>query len=206
MKKYSFLAIIIIITALFVTGCAKGQNQSSNNSSTDAQQRDINRRPDFGQPEEQADYIGIVKSIIGNEVTLLKIERANRSKDNAGLKSEEDADSREKQATQAPAFGVNTGGGRMPGMGRGMRNERGEGDEDMQAQMLERMKEMSTGEVKVIIPVGIQMLMPNEEADKNKPETVEATLADVKADKMMQIWVNKDITDRQVAEFVLIMR
>ena len=75
-------------------------------------------------------------------------------------------------------------------------------DEDMQAQMLERMKEMASGEEKVLIPVGIQMLKPEEGSD---PTMIEATLEDIKANTMLQIWLDKSVTDRNVARFVLVM-
>jgi hypothetical protein len=200
MKKYGFLVVILFITVVSLAGCAKTQNNSNNKDADSQAKKEFGRRPDFGQPETPADVTGIVKSIIGNEVTILKIERPNRtdqaSTDEAGVKNQE------KQQS-VPAVG-----GVVPGTGRGgfggMRG--GNVDADTQARMLERMKEMSTGEAKVIIPVGIRMLMPEMTDGTSEPTVKEATLVDVKADKMLQIWLNKEVTDRQVADFVLIMR
>lgn len=208
MKTRSFIAIILFFGVLAMTGCAaKTQNKSENG--LDQVKRRENRRPDFGQPETPADIMGIVKSITGNEVTILKIERPNRT-EGAGGDDVVTGDKAEKQSAPAAGIGGFTGAGRVPGAGGGRSGfagaRGGNADADMQAQMLERMKEMSTGEVKVIIPVGIRMLMPEIVDGASEPTVKEATLVDVKADKMMQIWLNKEVTDRQVADFVLIMR
>ena len=75
--------------------------------------------------------------------------------------------------------------------------------QEQRAEMLKRIKEMSSGEEKVLIPVGIRMLKPD--ASLEKPTMVEATLEDVKADSMLEIWLEESVTDRKVANFVLIM-
>lgn len=208
MKKHSIIAIVLLISVFALAGCAKKQSNGEN--SDNSTQREFNRRPDFGQPETPADIMGIVKSVIGNEVTLLKIERPERTGQSDGNEDGSDEGEENRDRTNsAPALGGITGGttgGRVPGVGGRGGFRTGGGDTDMQAQMLERMKEMSTGEVKVIVPVGIRMLMPVVDSESNEPQVVEATLADIKADKMMQIWVNNEVTDRQVADFVLIMR
>jgi hypothetical protein len=79
-------------------------------------------------------------------------------------------------------------------------------DEDAQAQMLERIKAMAVEEETVLIPVGIQMLRPDISVDAEKNTVLEASLEDIEKDIMLQVWLNKDITDRKVAEFVLIMK
>ena len=72
--------------------------------------------------------------------------------------------------------------------------------------MLERMKEMAASEETVLIPVGIQMLKPDSESESEKLTMVEASLADIKKDTMLQIWLDENISDREVAKFVLIIR
>lgn len=157
------------------------------------------RRPDFGQPERMSDLRGLVKSSIGNEITLLKIERPQRDEDelNQGDKTEEKEGGEETRALSM------SGGGGMPGMGRGMRG--GGAGEDDEEQRLERMKSMASGEETVLIPVGIQMLKPDSSADSKEPQMLEATLEDIKTDTMIQVWLNESVSDRKVAEFVLIM-
>jgi hypothetical protein len=75
-------------------------------------------------------------------------------------------------------------------------------DENSRATMLAELKKISTGEEKVIIPVGIKMLKSS--ANGTKREMVEANLSDITNDKMITIWLNQSVTDKKVAEFVLI--
>jgi hypothetical protein len=48
------------------------------------------------------------------------------------------------------------------------------------------------------------MLKSSVNADTNKREMVEATLADITADKFITIWLNTSVTDKKVADFILI--
>jgi len=76
---------------------------------------------------------------------------------------------------------------------------------DSRAKMMDALKEMSTGEEKITIPVGIKMLKSSTSTDDSgKKEMVEATLSDLTADKMITVWLNASVTDKKVAEFVLI--
>ena len=158
------------------------------------------RRPDFGQPDEPIDIRGLVSNIVGNEVTVLKIERSEFSGEGERLESDD-----EEGETGQPLSLSGTTGGHTPGMGRGGFGARSSGDADMQAQMLERMKEMASGEEKVLIPVGIRMLKPDTESDRKEPTMIEATLEDIKTNSMLQIWLDASVTDRNVARFVLVM-
>jgi hypothetical protein len=75
---------------------------------------------------------------------------------------------------------------------------------ETRAQMLEKMKAMSTGEEIVVIPIGIQMLKSGDNTAGEKAEMVEASLKDMTADKMVTIWVDGNVKDKKVASFVLI--
>lgn len=160
-------------------------------------------KPDFGQPKEEADLRGIVKTINGNEVVILKLDRPELERN--GTSTSEKGNKTEGQPRT---------GGRMPGvggggmmMGRGMGRD-GETDRQNQAEMLEKIKKMSSGEETVVIPVGIQMLKPNpDQAQKSKENMmVAATLEDIKQDKMINIWLDDSVQDRKIASFVLVMR
>ena len=189
-KTVIFISIFFIFAiVLAISGCSKGED---NNSAAENANR-LNRRPDFGQPERPADVSGLVKSITGNEVTIIKMERPQRPG-----QTEENSEAGEGRT---PSMGFGAGGG-VHSMGRrpsGM-------DEDSRAAMVERMKEMSTGEETVIIPVGIRMLKPDANSEPGSVEMLEATLTDITADKMIQIWLDESVTDRKIASFVLIMR
>jgi len=158
-----------------------------------------NERPgqrmlDFGQPEAMPSLSGLVKSVLGNEVTILKIERPSFDKETT--KDREKSNDSEKKTTLS--LGVGTGMGKVRGMG-GVKPG-GERDEDT---MIAMMKTMSTSEEKVIIPVGIRMLK-NDSEEAGKPEMVEATLEDIKQDTMLMIWLDESVSDRQVAKFVVV--
>ena len=140
--------------------------------------------------------MGLVKSVVGNEVTILKIERPAEGEGRFNDSKNKDVD--EKKAS----LGTGTSGGRMPGMKRAMMKN---ADVEAQAQMLKKMKEMSSGEEKVLIPVGIRMLMPDT-SSKDKTSVLEASLSDIKIDKMIQIWLDENSTDRKLADFVMIMK
>ena len=63
---------------------------------------------------------------------------------------------------------------------------------------------MSTGEEKVIIPVGIQMLKADPNNTGKQRTMVEATISYITADKMVTIWLDATVTDKKVASFVMI--
>lgn len=190
MKK---ILIFSLLMTVVLSGCSQNNAQSETKTSESNNNARQMRMPDFERPEEEPSLRGLVKSLVGNEATILELSMPNRDQ-NMEMEGETEIDDSE----QAPVatFGAGTGGGPMPGgMGMPGGGNRQEGDSD---DRLEMMKSMSTGEAKVTIPVGIKMLK-NEDG-----EMVSATLTDVTADKMLMIWLNKDIEDRNVAEFVII--
>ena len=185
MKKAISACLLLIFVLVGCTGQDSNKQDESDKTLTSR------RILDFGQPEEPAGIRGLVKSIIGNEVTILKIARPQVG-ENDNMKEYEGDEQKDSSGTQGavPSFS-----GHGTGMGMGARPSSGLRDDDERLAML---KSMSAGEEKVIIPVGIKMLK-NE--DK---EMVEAGLDDVKTDQMLMIWTDKTITDRNIANFVII--
>ncbi len=182
-----------MFTSILLSGCINRENKLDQNININNNLR----RPDFGQPDREPDLRGLVKSIVGNEITILKI---NRGQGGEGLNYK---DAEKKGETKPVSLGASTV--RMPGMGGGQGGGlRQSGDAVDQEAILERIKEMSTGEEKILIPVGIQMLKPG--ASEPRSEPVEANLADIKIDKMVQIWLDDDAGDRKIASFVMILR
>ena len=208
-------SFLVFAALLFVlTGCSKNSqtpNQTqvpSNDQPATAGKPGRMRMPDFGQPNRQADIRGVVKSIVGNSVTVLKIDMGSfRQGGQGGATSSTSTD---KTAPAISLSGTTTGsrggngGGRMGGGGFGGQGGPGGQTAETRAQMLEKLKAMSTGEETVIIPVGIQMLKPSTDAATNKRTMVEATLDDITSDKTITIWLNTAVTDKKVADFVLI--
>ena len=184
MKKVITMSLLLIF---ILAGCT-GQNNNE-------QEEDINilrqnRIPGFEKPEERQTFSGIVKTIIGNEVTILEINRPGDLKE----ESDEDENTEKSENTRENQSGSSSGFSR--GMG-GMGGQLNTGTVDVD-EKIEMLKSMSIGEKKIIIPVGIKML-------KNEEGTmIEATLEDVTRDKMLQIWIDKTITDKNIANFVII--
>ncbi len=208
MKKILILSIFLMFS-LLLAGCGR-----SAETLDDSQRGRDFRRPDFGQPQKPADVTGVVESITGNEVTILKIERPQGGNPNASSTETGAGDIGANRSAQPAAIGSTNragapGGGfgmRMPG-GPGGRGERqgGTTSADDQAEMLENLKKMSTGKVVVTIPVGIQMLK-DDAASQGKPEMAEATLTDIKQNKMVRIWLDDAAAERKIANFVMITK
>ena len=189
------MMLVVLFAVIFTLSACNKQSGNTDNTGGANFDNQGRRMPDFGQPEAPADIRGLVTSVVGNEVTILKIDRPQ-------MGMGENSNLEEGEEPKASAIGTGSGG-RMPGMGGGSRSSGA--DADSQAAMLERMKEMSTGEEKIIFPVGIQMLKA-ELGVGDTPTMVEANLGDVKIDKMLNVWLNEDVTDRKVASFVLVTR
>ena len=212
MKKLLLFIGLIVVPVFILTGCTKlGVNNDSNSSNPSDQTNGINpgrnngnRRPDFGQPDREADIRGIVKSIIGNEVDILKVD--------IGARRMASSTATGQMNTNQEKPSVSLTGGIIPGGGAGgPRGDRAPGGGDFgersttdRVAMIAKLKEMSTGEEKVIIPVGIKMLKSSISSTGKQPEMVEASLSDITSDKNITIWLNADISDKKVAEFVLI--
>jgi hypothetical protein len=200
MKKVLSSAILLLFL-VSLTACGVNNNTQTANGNQDR------RMPDFGQPDRPADLNGFVQSVTGNEVTILKIDRPQRPES-----TETSAEGENGSETRDGAPMINSfGSGQRPiGGGDGMRGgfnggPPGEQDESTRAAMIEKMKAMSSGSEKIIIPVGIQMLKRDTSSSTTgQMNMIEANLTDLTADKMIQVWLNQSITDKKVAEFVII--
>ena len=159
------------------------------------------RRPDYGQPATPPEIRGLVKSIVGNEVDILKIDQPQRA-------TSTDATTGSASSTRTPSLSLGGsgrgqgGGGYMGGGGRG--GASGNSSSTDRAAMIARLEAMSTGEEKVIIPVGIKMLKADPNSTGRQRTMIEATLSDINADKMLTIWLDNSVTDKKVASFVMI--
>lgn len=181
------LGLILVLTAC-----------GTSDSKTNQIEGHPDRRPDFGQPKTQPEIRGVVKSTVGNEVTVLKVDMPQRASGTPTSTA-----SSTKRLSLGGTQGAPTGpGGPGGGMGGG-RPEGGPGENSTtdRETLMAQIKAMSTGEEKVTIPVGIKML----KAGTDDPHSmVEANISDVTADKMITIWLDASVTDKKVASFVLI--
>jgi len=205
-KKIFIISALVAVLLLILTGGIYLAVKNNNKSGQFDNRVGKMRQPDFGQPERQPDVRGVVKSIVGNEITVLKVEMPNRDRNSSSTPASGD------KTRAAVSLVGGSGGPGMDGARGGMGRPGGEQDNNTRAQMLATLKEMSTGEEKIIIPVGIQMLKFSTSGGKSEP--VEATLADITADKSITVWTSSAptstsatttiVTDNKIAEFVLI--
>lgn len=242
MKKILTFSTTLLAVLLVLTGCSSTSSNTSNNSgtTTNTTKNSNVRRPDFGQPDRPADLRGVVTSIVGNEVTVLKIalnsgRRASSTPGNANnssTTSNTPSFSLGGGAVRGGAGGADGGPGGFVRGGTGAAAGRpggpggfGVGGNTDRATMIANLKAMSTGQEKIIIPVGIRMLKVD--TSNNTRTMVEATLADITADKSITVWTNavnagtvtntvasttastianttSTTTERKIAEFVLI--
>jgi hypothetical protein len=198
-KRISAL-FLLLLAPFLLTACSSSTTTNSNaKTSVDTNSKnEMPRRPDFGQPEAKPDVNGVVKSITGNEVVILKVEMGQGFKNASSTPA--NTQNKTTSLNLGAAAGVSGAGG-GPGMGQ-RRQGGGTATSEERAQMMARIKEMSTGEEVITIPVGIKMLKRSSETGSR--EMVEATLSDITSDKMLMVWLNKDVTEKQVASFVLI--
>ena len=199
MKKIIFFSFCFMAT-LTLTGCGAKQENGGPEGARMLRQRQL----DFGQPESAPSLSGIVKSIVGNEVTVLKIERPAGQMGEGGrgqAGAQGDTTKTQEKKTSA-SLGASPMGG--PGMGGpGMSGGRRDATDEEKTSMIAMFKEMSTGEEKITIPVGIRMLK-SEASEAREPKMVAATLEDIKQDSMLTIWLDESIVDRKIAKFVVI--
>jgi hypothetical protein len=192
MKKKLIFGSACLGLVLVLSACGTGVSPTQNAKGVGEARPD--RRPDFGQPKTQPEVRGVVKSVVGNEVDILKIDQPQRATSTAT--------STASGTGKLNLSGGNRGGG-MGGFGGGRPGGEGGGANSTtdRTALLAQIKAMSTGEEKVIIPVGIKMLKAGTEDPRSM---VEANISDVTADKMITIWLDASITDKKVASFVLI--
>lgn len=197
MKKISFLIMLGCLAVIVLSGCQKDSQDGTADTNQSAE-------ASFTRPEERADISGLVKSVVGNEVTILKMDRPERTNDEAGNAANGQI---EDQAPVASLGGATTAG---PGAGGGRpgvdapRDGQGGGEGFDSEKMLEMIRQNSTGEEKVIVPVGIQMLKGGSGNAGEGAGEQEANLSDIKANSMIMIWLDSTVTDRQVAKFVVV--
>jgi len=215
MKKFFLISASFLALSLVLTGCSQSSSRAVNPPSQN--RFDKFSQPDFGQPDRMPDVRGVVKSMVGNEVTVLKIDLPAGGRASSTNAREENSNGGGVTATQTRntvslagvAGGIGARDGRMMGGGPG------EQTGETRAQMLAQLKAMSTGEETIIIPVGIQMLRID--TSNNQRTMVAATLADITTDKNITVWLSNNEantnaeasstdagTAKKIAEFVLI--
>ena len=213
MKKNILGAVFLISLGILLSGCSsQNQTETSNTSGSSGDETTVAARPD-----RDADIVGMVKSMEGNIATILLLDTSALPGGGQGMgmpegmENTEAADTETQSATLnagvitgATGGGPGGGGGMMMGGGPGGGGPMGEDGETDNSAMLEMMEEMSIGEEEVVIPVGIAMVKNSFDEDSKKSEEVAADFTDVAENSMVTIWLDESVTDRNVAEYVVI--
>ena len=222
-KKFILISSVLSFSLFILTGCgstktapASSQNSQNQTNSTAGQTGQRRGMPDYGQPSRPEDIRGIVKSITGNQASIILMAapvggrgRASSTTATSSTSTNNTPSITLSGATGATGAGRGAGGGGFGGAGGGRPGggaggPGGAGGTTDRTAMIDQIKKLSTGEADVTIPVGIQMLKSSTNSTTNKREMVEATLSDITADKFITIWLNQSVTDKKIAEFVLI--
>ncbi|MCF7820756.1 MAG: hypothetical protein K9M44_04815 [Candidatus Pacebacteria bacterium] len=177
MKKRSVsLIFLFLFLALIFSACSSGSAINKNSQSSF-------NHPDFGQPEESPDLMGIVKSTSGNEITILKLDMPSAEDRQTNFNNQDQPSSSGNEDNKAPVFGSVSGeAGRVGGPGFGQRS-----GSYSQEDMLSKMKGRTSGEETLIIPVGIRMLKLEDNSDNKSRQMIEASLEDVKANSIISV-------------------
>jgi len=177
MSKYFFI-FSLTIAVIFLSGCSD-VNIKSDNPDIQSKQKELtlNNRPD-----RTADVVGIVKSIIGNEIIVNQV-------DMVAVRKEMQANIPKGSKPSEESSNLVDRGTRIPGMGGRMKSG---STSETREKMNEIMREHSLGDVKVLIPVGIPMYSRGDEA----------SLVDLTVGDNITIWLNLSVKDRKIAEFV----
>ncbi|PLX20638.1 hypothetical protein C0584_05355 [Candidatus Parcubacteria bacterium] len=179
------LITLLVVAGFLLSACS--QSNVSNNNTITTSTSSINDGQ-FTQPDREVDINGVVKSMIGNQITVSIIERQEKD-------DQVEDDSEEKEAA-ALTLGTAMPGGGVPGMGGGRNRDESISDEERVQNLLER----STEQKDLLVPVGIPMLKYSGDTEEMLSE--EASLEDLKVGSIISVWIDQSIEDRNIAEFV----
>jgi len=220
-KRAAIVATIVVVGGAAAVLSVSGKSGdllsflsgNNKNSQTAGSQADIKR------PDREADIVGFVESIKGNEVTILKMDMSQMPGTDRTGSGTDNSDTDDSSTEAKVSLGQDSSGTNMqrPQRGQGGRPEGGAGETgntSARAEMMAELKKNSTGTEIVTVPVGILMTKRDTTAQKNSTSggsktrggaaEVEASLSDIVVDQMVTIWLNQDVTDRNIAEFVSI--
>ncbi len=201
MQKRLTIFLAILSLTVVLGGCAAKTSTESDNSMTDKTGQ-VDRAM-VSLPDREADIVGVVKSITGNEVVISKLdmdammEQMKANMPNTSSTNTGNTDTEKKTSNLVQTTGGPGGGGMMPGgPGGGRRPDEANSDETSSAKskMLAELLKNSLGDEKVIVPVGIQM----------SKRGGDANLSNLTAGTMVSVWLNQTIADRKIAEVVFI--
>ena len=152
------------------------------------------------EPERDADIYGMVTSIKGNRITVMKFDPstvpgAKKSGSDAveQTTTDENAISLGTSSSAMPGAG---GGGRMPGGGGMPSGGPGGGSSSTSStreDKLEELKKTSIGTETITVPVGIPILVQSSSADGQTTQEM-TTIRDLTSDTVVILWLKSEET------------
>lgn len=153
-------------------------------------------------PERDADIYGIIDSVQGNQVTLLKLDASSMPQmDKGGEQGARPSGTNGDVNSQSRTKNMNSGEGgqnRQNGMGgenSGTRQRTVNGNS-----MISELKKKSTGTETITVPVGIVMYK-----NAGMGQWSDATISDLSSNTMVKVWISRGENGMSVAEAVQIM-
>jgi hypothetical protein len=215
MNNYSFV-LIALFSIFLLPGCGAPAVES-------AQSGLQNHELTVQRPEREPDMMGMVSNMVGNQVTILLFNEEDMPF-NRGVQSEgsgatpSNAQSQGSTLNPQAAFGGTTapaGTGMGRGMGSGFRGvppggEGGTGTFDREAmlaareEMLKELKSKSIGTETIMIPVGIPIIGGVRTGVESGAQN-QISFSDIQKDSLITVWLNPEVQDKKVAEFVALM-
>lgn len=138
---------------------------------------------DLNLPDRDSDIMGIVESVKGNQITVLKLDSSSMPQVNKDEASGDNVQKKERPSGDMPQGERPTG---APANGAsGQRPTGGASDT-----MISELKAKSIGTETITVPVGIAIYK-----ESGMGQWKEATIADITANTMVTIWLNQDVAE-----------
>lgn len=198
-KKQKIVAVSAAVVMIGVVGAGAylySQKVAGGGLNKGEDQLNMPEKQDLSLPDRDADIMGIVESVKGNQITVLKLDASsmpqmNRDDESEGVgenTSNSSSQKRERPSGEMPQgerpTGTSTDGSSA------QRPTGGASDT-----MISELKAKSTGTEIITVPVGITMYK-----ESGMGQWSGATLTDLSANSMVTIWLNSSVEGESVAE------
>ena len=194
-KKKMVIAAVILIAAGAVYFCfSSSQNSDGGGQGTALTGAESGL---VSEPERDADIYGMVTSIKGNQITIMKFDPSTMpGAKKSGSSADEQATTDENAISLGTSSSVmpGAGGGKMPGGGGMPGGGPGGGSSSTSStreDKLEELKKTSIGTETVTVPVGIPILVQSSSVDGQTTQEM-TTIRDLTSDTVVILWLKSE--------------
>ncbi len=204
-KKIAILTVVAVIGIIVFSYFSREKPLSGTEqpSETGVQNLELTEEPD-----RDADIYGMITSVKGNQITILKFDPSTMpgAKEN-GIAKETEESSGENAISLGTSSSMPSGGpggnGGMPGNGSrdgggGMPGGFGGSSSSTREEKLEELKKTSIGTETITVPVGISILVQSTASDGQSSVEM-GNLKDLTSDTVVVLWL-KESEDNENAE------